>query len=131
LFIQKHDFEKIRLTDIYILCGFLVALRQWNWREQIIDQGRFCDFDADGLGNAFRGLGLDPHPLYTDDEEEADGENECFVVEHGDIEKADPVDENVQPVPISQQEYHVNGKEYKVWFLFTGLHGSKHSLSVS
>ena len=89
-------------------------LARWNWYEAYYDKGWECNFEQEGLKDAFNGLGLDGRPLWDEDGEKADGDNDCYALHHWEMESADPNDPWAEMMPILEQKYQVNGKDYTV-----------------
>ncbi|EOA81968.1 uncharacterized protein SETTUDRAFT_72231, partial [Exserohilum turcica Et28A] len=79
-------------------------LETWHWDEEPLYADWDCDFEAKSLSTVFQALGINPYPAYDDDGEPADGENECYVVSHAEFGSG---------VPVRDQRYHVNGREYR------------------
>ncbi|EUC42920.1 hypothetical protein COCMIDRAFT_54183, partial [Bipolaris oryzae ATCC 44560] len=89
------------------------ALRLWGWHHADTPQGEDCNFEWEGLEDAFEGLGLDYGPMFDERNKDIGGENECFSIEHWNRDLTFPEDVDLDPIPIIEQRYYVNGKEYR------------------
>ena len=88
-------------------------MRTWFWHEGDIDQGWDCDFERMGLQDAFRGLGVNPKPMLTDEGDPAGGDNYGFLISHyNEYDFQDPNAEFPRMRLVEEQKYVVGGKEY-------------------
>ena len=68
-----------------------------------------------GLKTTFEGLGLNSQSKYDDEGDPQAGSNDCYSIQHYDeYWVADPDDEWGQTIPIKDQKYRADGKEYTV-----------------
>lgn len=68
-----------------------------------------------GLKTTFEGLGLNSQSKYDDEGDPQAGSNDCYSIQHYDeYWVADPDDEWGQTIPIKDQKYKADGKEYTV-----------------
>lgn len=58
-------------------------------------------------------MGVNAYPAFSEDNEELDGNNDCIAIDHFDRDLL-MYDEDVPDVPVKEQRYTVNGREYSV-----------------
>jgi hypothetical protein len=111
----RGDFSSLHDEDNTWLTCLTAELQKWFWHESQYDKGWECDFEGMGLKTTFEGLGLNSQSKYDDEGDPQEGSNDCFSIQHYDeMWVADPDDPWGETIPIKDQKYNVDGKEYTV-----------------
>jgi hypothetical protein len=86
-------------------------MARWNWHINAHYEPDYaCDFENWGLKRAVEGLGLDWRPSVDEDGDPTDGHNDCFSIQHYDI------NDIYRGGEIINQHYNVDGKQFTVFF---------------